>query len=162
MADSIEKKGGFWAWVTGTPETAEAPAPPTQRSEPTQPETEQANRLMADNAALRAQIAKVQAERITSDAAAFVQAQIASGHAYPAEAAALTALYVWTAQSDPTGVQLLTAAIEARPANRLSGSLLPSALPPGAAVLTNGGGDSSLDEAEASARAYGLRANGKR
>jgi hypothetical protein len=130
-------------------------------------ETELQAQIMADNAALRAQLATVQAERIKGDAQAFVTSQIAAGHVYPAEAETLTALYcnlaqVTPAEGQPSAVALLTATIEARPSNRLAGSLLPSAVPPGAVALGNQGGDQSiLDEAEASARAYAAQANGR-
>jgi signal peptide peptidase SppA len=163
----IEQKGGFWAWVRGTPDSAEPPTtPPNAPPAPPVP----ASAESAELAQLRAALAKAQAERITQDAAAFVTAQIAAGHAYPAEQAALAQLYALLAQDDAahpvtsgaTRIAHFTAAIESRPANRLAGNLLPSTLPPGAAVLTNTAGDGAgLDEAEASARAYAAKANGR-
>lgn len=131
---------------------------------------ESAQAESAELIAMRAQIAKIQTEGIARDASAFVTTQIASGHAYPAEQAALVQLYAVLAQDDaahpvtsgPTRIAHFQAAIEARPANRLAGSLLPSALPPGGVVLANNVGDASmLDEAEKSAREYAAKANGK-
>jgi capsid assembly protease len=127
---------------------------------------ESANADSAELVAMRAQIAQMQTERIAQDASAFVHGQIAAGHAYPAEIAALTALTIRAAQLDanlpiPAG-EPTTLALAARPANRLAGQLLPSALPTGAVVLTNASGDGAgLDEAEASARAYAVKANGR-
>lgn len=124
-----------------------------------------------ENAKLRAELDTVRRARITADAESFVTAQITAGRAYPAEAAALTALYGALAYHD-AGIALdagtnlpalLRAAIEARPANQLAAQVLPNALPAGAAALTNAGGNTALlDEADRSARAYATRANGSR
>jgi ClpP class serine protease len=169
---------GFWAWMGGGDETPAGP-PPALASEqlvavtaPLQSKAsddDRAAKLAAENAELRATFAKVQAERITADAETFVTQQIAVGHAYPAEAQALTALYVRCAQLDrpiesgePSAVALFKTAIEARPANRMASNLLASTVPIGSRALTNSGGDTSmLDDAEQSARAYAAKANGK-
>lgn len=124
--------------------TAAAHQPPTQ---PAQADSDQVREL-------RAQLIKMQAEHITTAAASFVTQQITAGHAYPAESAQLTALYIRAAQSDasappadgqPTSVALLTAALEARPANRLASNLLPATLPAGSVVLPN---QASSEQAE--------------
>lgn len=126
---------------------------------------------------LRAQLTKVQAERITTDAQAFAKEQITTGHAYAAEQAHLATLYTQAAQDDASHplaaiegaaaapvsrVDLLRTAVQARPANRLASSLVDGSASK-ATVLTNvtGATDPYADDT-ASIQAYGQRANGNR
>lgn len=181
------EKKGFWAWVAGEPATAaapEAPAAPVPNSAPalqlsTQPAAPAQPTPDPQLAQLRAEITRLRGEQITKDAAAFAAAELAANRAYPAEQAALAALYAQLAADDAANpitadataaqrplarVDLLKAAYTARPAHTLSKPALAS-VPPGAAVLTNPAGApadeaAALDQAEASARAYAARANG--
>lgn len=121
---------------------------------------------------LRAQVTRIQAERITADAQAFAQTQITTGHAYAAEQAHLVALYIQAAQDDASHplaaiegstapvsrVDLLRTAVQARPANKLAAHLIENMV-----VLPNatGAADPYAEDA-ASAKAYAERANGNR
>jgi ClpP class serine protease len=179
------EKKGFWGWIAGEPATAAAPETPTAPAlneaglqfvaaqlAPQQPDPQ----LVA----LRAEITRLRGEQIAKDAAAFAAAELSANRAHPAEQDALTALYAQLAADDaaspiahdgtaarlpPSRVALLQAATTARPAHTLSKPALPS-LPRGAVALTNPAGGAAddaagLDQAEASARAYAARANGK-
>lgn len=139
-----------------------APQASTQRADPGPGQDDELAKLRAENRRLRA-------EQIQKDARAFVAQH--SAQTYPAEAQALTALYIRAAEIDqthppsdgqPACVALLEAAVSARPAHRLDQQVLE----PGAAarVATNntGGNQELLDQAETSAKAYAARANGKR
>lgn len=142
---------------------AAAPAPASRADD------ERAAQVLEENKQLRAQLAKAQAAQAQSAAEAFATAQITAGRAHATERETLITLYTKAAQADAAQADLglvaaLTAAVEARPANRLASNLLPSVLPPGAAVLPNAANadQALLDEAEASARAYAKQVNGKR
>lgn len=89
---------------------------------------------------LRAELAKAQAERITSDATHFADAQIAAHKALPAEREAIIAAFTQAAQDDAahgvvtfadgktaSRVALLTAAYTARPAHTLTQELIADA-----------------------------------
>lgn len=173
---AVDQKG-FWASFWGGAKEAgvitEASEQPPAGGSPqhlprTAEQDDRAAKVAAENTELRTALAKVHAERITADAEAFVTAQIAAGHAYPAEAEALQALYVRVAQLEasatdgqPSAVALFKTAIAARPANRMASNLLAPGLPANSRALANAGGDGAmLDEAESSARAYATKANG--
>jgi len=164
---------GFWSsFWTGAKEAgvvpeasadpASAPAP-VQQTPPTQQQPD------PEVARLRAELTKLRAEQIQKDAAAFAASELAANRALPAEKDAIVALYERAAQVDasappeggrPSCVTLLATAYAARPAHTLTKPLLPSAP---ATVLTTGGNEEQamLDTAEASARKYAERANGK-
>jgi ClpP class serine protease len=128
-------------------------------------------------AELRAQVTRIQAERITSDAQAFAKEQITTGHAYAAEQQQLIALYVQAAQDDashplavaenaahaPTSrVDLLRTALQARPANRLATNLVDGTAQQGRVLTNTSGATDPYADDVASAKAYGERANGNR
>lgn len=169
MEDSMDW-AAFWKPLLGESAAAEGtPLAALVEQQGTAVRLEASSADAAELVAMRTQIANMQREATLRDAQAFVTSQITAGHAYAAESEALTALYIKAAQADAASADLgmvaaLRASIEARPANRMAGSLLPSALPPGAVVLANAqSADANLmDEAERSARAYGAKANGKK
>jgi hypothetical protein len=161
----------FWADLfTGAREAGivpEASADPPANPAPATTTNQGDQRLASENAELRRQLAKAQAERIQADAQAFVKEQLGAGHAYPAEAQALAALYVRMAETDaasprsdgqPSCIALLEAAAVARPAHQLSQDLISPQQP--ATVLVNNVGGS--EEAEAEARAERVRERNKR
>jgi hypothetical protein len=123
-------------------------------------------------AELRAQLARMQTERITQDAQAFIQSELGAGRLLPAEQSAAAALYIRAAELDsvsiqssgPTAVDLVKAAYAARPAHRLAANLLANTGP--ALVLASSADpqQASIDEDVASIRAYGEKQNktGKR
>ena len=144
------------------------PAPVAAAPAATDPRVTQA---AEENAKLRAELSKLQRERITADAEAFAKTHITAGRALPVEAATLSGLYAAlacqeagiTLEASVSPLASLRAMMDARPANRLAEQLLPNALPPGAVALPSVGGDGALlDEAERSARAYAKQANGTR
>jgi len=184
---------GFWAWMGGADEAPATP-PPALASEQLariegsaatlQPvpasaaDDDRTTKVAAENAELKRQLAKVQAERIAADAQTFAKEQIARGHAHAVEQAQLVALYTQLAQDDVSSplatadgaasaqssrVGLLRAAVTARPANRLATNLLDPAFVANSQVLANtsGAADPYAEDA-ASARAYGEKANGTR
>jgi len=173
LAMPPEKKG-FWAWVTGDPATAAAPEAPTAPALELVTAELVSQAPDPDLARLRGEITRLRGAQITKDAAAFAAGELTARRAYPAEQDALVALYVQCAQDDlaspiaddGTGTQrprsrvaLLQAAYKDRPAHSLSTPLLPH----GGTTLpaTENAEAAALDQAEASARAYGARANGK-
>lgn len=131
----------------------------------------------AELIALRQQLAKVQSEQRSSEAAAFVRDQLAAGRAFPAEQAQLQALFVQLAQDDaasplpatPTGqptsrVALLTAAFDARPSSQMARNLVQSALQPQQPAQVLGNGTSQQEELEqldASTKAWARQNGGK-
>lgn len=177
------EKKGFWAWINGEPGTAAAPEQPATAviqaaaaplmqvaAEPLQPVQQKAETDL-ELTRLRAELTRLRAEQIQKDAHAFAAAELSASRAYPAEQAAMAALYVRAAEQDaahprddgqPSCVALLKAAYTSRPAHQLSKHLLPANQQ--AVVLTNNADSDAaeLDRAEASAREYAKRANGKR
>jgi hypothetical protein len=121
---------------------------------------------------LRAELAKVQAEQIQKDAQTFAAAELSASRAYPVEKEPMAALYVRAAEMDvlhpredgqPSCVALVQAAYTARPAHQLSKPLIPNTPPQGTVLANEGDSEAAeLDRAEASARKYAERANGKR
>jgi signal peptide peptidase SppA len=171
MADD---KQGFWAGLlNGAREaglvvpqaSADPPAAPAPAATTTTDPGDQ--RLASENAELKRQLARVQAERVQVDAQAFVARH--ADQCYPTETQALAALYARAAETDaasprsdgqPSCVALLEAATAARPAHQLSTDLISPQSP--AAVLTNTSGS---EAAEAEARAERVRnkqQNGRR
>lgn len=184
MGDEVK---GAWAWIGGEKNETPVGRPPALAGDSpliamqsaaaplmaVQPKTDDDPRAK-EVADLRAQVTRIQAERITSDASAFAREQITTGHAHATEQQQLIALYTQAAQDDashplaaaenvanaPTSrVALLRTAYQARPANRMAASLVEGNVQ----VLTNtvGAADPYADDV-ASAKAYGERANGSR
>lgn len=84
---------------------------------------------------LRTELARVKAEQISKDAAAFAETVIGAHRAYPAERGALMDAYTQAALDDqtagvPTGQKprtaLLQATVDARPAHQLTEELIPA------------------------------------
>lgn len=164
---SAEQPTGGTRLVAVTPEqlaTIEGAAAPLQ---PVQQRSEQDAEIVE----LRKQLAQARADRIQADAQAFVKEQLGQGHAFPAEQAAIAALYVRAAEIDataprddgqPSCVALVKAAYADRPASSMSRQLLAPNI--AGTVLPNnaGGDDAELAATEASARKYGEQRNGKK
>lgn len=172
MADGKDNKDqglSFWSGLFGGAREAGLVAPQASADPPAPPASAAATdpgdqRLASENAELRRQLARVQADRVQADAQAFVAQHAAQ--CYPTEAQALAALYVRAAETDatsprsdgqPSCVALLEAATAARPAHQLSTDLISPQQQP-AAVLTNTSGS---EESEAAARAERVRERNK-
>ena len=151
-----------------------AVAAPLQLVQSKAADDERAAAVAAENAELRKQLAQVRAQQIQTEAQAFVKEQLGAGRAFPAEQAAIVALYVRAAEIDataprddgqPSCAALVTAAYTERPASPMARQLIDGRPPTSAAtVLTNNAsqGDAEIAQADASAREYAKRANGKR
>jgi ClpP class serine protease len=180
----IDSKGfwsGFWGGAKDAgivPEAAAEPAlpaPPAQAVTPSAPAAPQ-QRAEPDPeiARLRQELAKVKAEQIQKDAAAFASAELSQLRAFPAEQAAIVALYSRLAEVDaahppqgdgqPSCVALLQAAYSARPAHSLNKPLIPSVPQASGTVLANAGNadDAEIAAAQASAQRYAAQRNGKK
>lgn len=95
---------------------------------------------------LRAELARVKAEQISKDAAAFAETVIGAHRAYPAERGALMDAYTQAALDDQTAgvpagqrprTALLQATVDARPAHHLTEELIPAGQTVPVTVLGN-------------------------
>lgn len=181
---------GFWAWVSGSPESAEPPEQPAAVSPSTTqsvvapapqvvpvlqaaaPAAQQRAEPDSEVARLRAELTRLKAEQIQKDAQAFASTEMSAGRALPAEQQTIAALYSRLAEMDaahprddgqPSCVELLQATYGARPAHQLGKQLIPSTpQTPGTVLANAAGADDEVTEARASAKAYAERQNGKR
>jgi signal peptide peptidase SppA len=119
----------------GTPMESQTPTPAPPAPAPAPAPEARTNR----EAALEAEIARLRAEKITGEAAAFVERYLTAGKAFPAERDAILAVYTQAATDDAylgavqqgdgrttTRVALLRAAFEARPEHQLTLERLPA------------------------------------
>jgi len=172
----IDSKGfwsGFWGGAKDAgivPEATAEVVPPAQAVTPSVPTTPdpRAEQIAAENAELRKQLARVKAEQIQKDAQTFASAELGAARAYPAEQAAIVALYSRLAEVDashprddgqPSCVALLEAAYRARPASSMPRDLL-GASPQGVALTNAAPKDEELAKVRADAEAFAARQNG--
>lgn len=159
------KEAGIITEASAEQAPAQAVATPPAAQQRTEPDPEVAR--------LRAELTRVKAEQIQKDAAAFATAEIAAGHALPAEQEHIAALYARAAEIDqsqprddgqPSCVALVKAAYGNRPAHVLSKPLVEGTPKTPAKVLANAGTaeETDLAKADASAREYAEKRNGKK
>lgn len=123
--------------------------------------------VQAELTAMRAQLALERSQRISAEAAAFVQSEISASRVLPGERDGLIGLYAVLAQDDandmrtPSRVEMLKQVTSARPSHAMISEFVP-AEPVVLAVkaITPNADEAMIEASRSAAVAYAQRANG--